>query len=219
MLPASVLPTLTDQTTARLHPKLGGFLKRLLTGKITPAEIEAEARTQILSLQNRGVQLSHIDTHKHTHMFPQVLRPVLRAAKSCGIHRVRNPFEPAWSLHATPGAPFTRRAEVTLLRTLQSGFHRTVAQEGFTSTKGAIGVLATGTLDYTAVASLVQALPAGIWELVTHPGYNDADLSRARTRLLASRETERAALSALKDARGVELITFAQLETASAMSL
>jgi hypothetical protein len=54
-------------------------------------------------------------------------------------------------------------------------------------------------------------MPNGTWELVTHPGYNDADLSRARTRLLVSREAELTALTNLALPPDVELIHFGQL--------
>jgi predicted glycoside hydrolase/deacetylase ChbG (UPF0249 family) len=180
------------------------------------AQIEIEARAQIQSLQARGVRLTHIDTHKHTHMFPRVLRPVLRAARSCGIRAVRNPFEPAWSVAATPGAPLVRRIQVRLLRTLESTFRRIVGEEGFVTTNGAVGVLATGTLNADALSFLLRALPAdGAYELVTHPGYNDADLARVNTRLLASRETERQALLLLRHpphpGRAPDLISFANL--------
>ena len=211
VLPPAQLGTLADPNTGRLQPTLGGFLKRLLSGRIRGAEIEAEAAAQIASLQGRGVRLTHVDTHKHTHMFPAVLRPLLRAARAAGIRAVRNPFELGWSVRATPGAPWLRRTEVTLLRRLEPAFRRIVAEEGFVTTDGAIGVLATGTLDAATVSSLLRALPAGTWELVTHPGYNDGDLAQAHTRLLASRETEREALSALRSVTGARLISFADV--------
>jgi len=210
-LSASELPTLVDSSTGRFHSKLGAFLKRLYLGRIRSAEIEAETAAQIALLKKRGLRLTHIDTHKHTHMFPAVLRPALRAAKAAGIRTIRNPFEPAWSLRTTPGAPFMRRTEVRLLRLLEPAFRRIVAEEGFTTTDGAIGVLATGTLDATTVNSLLRNLPPGTWELVSHPGYNDADLARAHTRLLASRETERQALVSISQRNGIELIDFSRL--------
>lgn len=210
--PPARIPTLADAATGRLRPTLGTFLKALYRGKIDPSDIESEARAQIESLQARGVRLTHIDTHKHTHMFPRVLRPVLRAARSCGIRAVRNPFEPAWSVNATPGAPFARRTQVRLLRRFEPAFRRIVAEEGLKTTDGALGVLATGTLDRRTVPSLLSAMPAGqTFELVTHPGYNDADLAGANTRLLASREIEREALALLHEAKGVELVSFAAL--------
>jgi predicted glycoside hydrolase/deacetylase ChbG (UPF0249 family) len=211
ILKRSELPTLADSRTGRFHPTLGSFLQRLLSRRIRPAEIEAEAAAQIAHLQQRGLQLTHVDTHKHTHMFPAVLRPLLRAARAAGIHAVRNPFEPAWSLNATTGAPWIRRTEVQLLRRLEPAFRRIVTEEAFTTTDGAIGVLATGTLDATAVASLLRNLPPGTWELVTHPGYNDTDLAHARTRLLSSRENERNSLATLRDFPNIQLISFANL--------
>lgn len=210
--PRRELPHLTDSVSGRFHPTLGAFLKQLFTGRIRSSEIEAEAAAQIALLQSRGLRLTHIDTHKHTHMFPAVLRPVLRAAKAAGIHAIRNPFEPRWSLRATPGAPLIRSTEVRLLRLLEPTFRRIVAEEGFVTTDGAIGVLATGTLDLATVTSLLRSLPVGTWELVSHPGYNDSDLAKAHTRLLASRETEREALCAVEEFSRLELISFAAMQ-------
>ena len=211
VLPSNNIPTLIDPNTGRLFPKLGRFLKRLTGGQVSMLDIQDEAHAQIALLQNRGLRVTHIDTHKHTHMFPRVLRPVLRAARQLGIRAVRNPFEPAWSTRATLGAPWVRRAEVRLLHSLESRFLRLAAEEGFSTTSGALGVLATGTLTSQGVTSLLQAVPEGTWELVTHPGYHDDDLAHAGTRLLQSRETERKALQAIRNFPEVDLISYAEL--------
>lgn len=213
--PQNDIPNLADPVDGRFQPSLTSFLYRLSRGAFSSGplarEIEAETAAQIRLLQSSGVRLTHIDTHKHTHMFPAVLRPVLRAARAAGIQAVRNPFEPDWSLHATHGAPWLRRTQVHLLRLLEPAFRRIVAEEGFTTTNGSIGVLATGTLDAATVTSLLQGVRPGTWELVTHPGYNDAALSQARTRLLASRDVEREALRELQRFPEVELASFAGL--------
>ena len=205
------LPTLVDHDTGRFHSSLGGFLSRLFTGRIRTSEIEAEIAAQIALLQSRGVRLTHIDSHKHTHMFPAVLRPMLRAAKKAGIYRIRNPFEPEWAVRATPRASLLRTGEVVVLRMLGPYFRRLISQEGMMTTDGTIAVVGTGYLDADAVRSLLQKLPPGTWELVTHPGYNDADLSKVRTRLRESREIEREALLAISGFEGVDLVSFANL--------
>ena len=211
--PVELLPRLT--AAKDLSPTLGSFLFHIhignMTGRNVAQDIETEAFAQISRLQSSGLKLTHIDTHKHTHMFPAVLRPVLCAARAAGIRTIRNPYEPAWSVRATPGAPWLRRTQVQLLRTLQSSFRRIVAEEGFVTTDGAIGVLATGTLDSTTLSSLLSAMPDGTWELVTHPGYNDASLAQVRTRLLASREIEYEALKNASISQGIKLIHFGQL--------
>ena len=213
VLRAQNLPTLVDPRTGRFQPTLSAFLKLLIAGHIRSSEIEAETAAQIALLQKRGLHLTHIDTHKHTHIFPAVLRPVLRAARAAGIRAVRNPFEPAWSRRATHGAPWLRRAQIRLLRLLEPAFRRIVADEGFATTDGALGILATGTIDSTTVSSLLRSLPDGTWELVSHPGYNDTDLAQVRTRLRASREIERQALLVLENFPGIERISFADLHS------
>lgn len=208
---AGKIPSLVDRRSGAFHPTPVAFLRRLFTARIRSAEIEAEAAAQIAFLQSFGLRLTHVDTHKHMHMFPSILRPLLRAAKAAGIHAIRNPFEPIWSLNATADAPDLRRAEVILLRRFESKFRRIVAEEDFTTTDGAVGVLATGTVNIATVNALITAMPEGTFEFVSHPGYRDEQLARVNTRLLESREIERNALMAIRDYRGIDLISFAGL--------
>lgn len=212
VLSAGSIPTLVESRSGHFQPTLGKFLLRLHTGRIRPEEIETEAAAQIRFLQDRGLHLTHIDTHKHTHVFPAVLRAVLRAAQRAGIHRIRNPFEPEWAVRASPRASWLRSAEVFVLRRFGTYFHRIIREHGFTTTDGTVAIAATGALDAPGLRSLLEKLPAGTWELVTHPGYNDADLNRVRTRLRSSRQIEMEALRALEQFPAVERISFADLQ-------
>lgn len=200
--------------SAKFRPTLGKFVRDLFLGRIRESEIEAEACAQIRRLQSRGVTVTHVDTHKHTHMFPAVLRPLLRAARQSGVRAIRNPFEPEWAVKATPGAPALRRMEVRALRTQLNAFRKLVQQAGITTTDGAIGVLATGTLDAVTIERLTGAMPAGTWELVCHPGYSDARLSNIKTRLRESRVIEHSALLAsIPKVAEVERIPFGALSS------
>jgi hypothetical protein len=76
-------------------------------------------------------------------------------------------------------------------------------------------MLATGTLDSNAISTLLKSIPSETWELVTHPGYNDADLAAVHTRLRASRDVERQALLTLREfpeMDEMDLISFADLK-------
>jgi len=210
-LPLAQIPSLLDPSTNLFIPRLTVFLGRLFTGRIRAEEIEAEAKAQIQYLQSRGIHVTHVDTHKHTHMFAGVLRPLLRAARACGIHSVRNPFEPNWAIRATASTGFVRAAQVSILGRLQPTWHRILVEEGFATTGGTLGVAGTGALDAVTLRRLLDRVPAGTWELVTHPGYNDADLARVRTRLRASRDIEREALPVLREFPALHLIPFSEL--------
>jgi len=210
-LPAAELPTLTDPQTGRFRHSLGKFVLDLFLGRIHATEIEAEADAQITRLLKLDLPLTHFDTHKHTHIFPRVLEPVLQAAKRHGIHAVRNPFEPLWSLDATKGAPSARKRQIQFLNRFRPKFDKLVARSGLATTDGAVGVLATGTLDGPTLAALLHAIPDGTWELVTHPGYNDEDLATTGTRLLSSRDKELVALIHAAMPHDIKLIHFGDL--------
>lgn len=211
ILPPDRISSLVNPRTGQFRPTLSAFLPRLFTGNIDSSEVEAEAASQIALLQNSGLELTHIDTHKHLHMFPAVLRAVLRAARAAGINKIRNPFEPAWAVSATARASLTRVAELTVLRRLRPACLNLIADAGFSTTDGTIAMAATGVLDAATLASLISRLAPGTWELVTHPGYNDADLNRVRTRLRAQRDQEREALAALSQFPSLQLMSFRDL--------
>jgi predicted glycoside hydrolase/deacetylase ChbG (UPF0249 family) len=95
-------------------------------------------------------------------------------------------------------------------------FQRALKEEGMVSTDGTVGIAATGKLDQKMLLSILNALPEGTWELVCHPGYSDADLKAAGTRLTTSREVELSALTSqeTKEAlarQKIELISYADL--------
>ena len=218
---ASPAGTAAAATVPGFRPGLGRFVADLLRGRILDSEIEREAVAQIRSMQDRGFRVTHVDTHKHTHLFGRVLRPLLRAALQCGVTAVRNPYEPAWARSATPAAPRLRRLQVSALSCGGAGFLREVERSGMRTTAGALGVLATGSLETPALQTLLTALrhhgiPGAAYELVCHPGFDDAELAAQPTRLRAERVAEHTALLAAIPAwvaavPSHRLVTFADL--------
>ena len=215
---AAALPSLVNGE--QFQNSLARFAHAALRGCLNASEITVEVTAQIQKLQKADVEVSHVDTHKHTHMFPAVLRPLLEAARQCGVRAVRNPFAPlkplAWAHLARRPRLWTRYSEVRALRGFFAGFRRTVAEMGMRTTDGSFGVLGTGVLDERLFASICGCIPEGTWEFVCHPGYNDAALSGVRTRLRASREAELKILTAADakqtlERHGVEPISYREL--------
>jgi len=187
------IPTLSNRKAdhARFYDNLTGFALRAVSGSIDADEIEAEATAQIHKLQATGVAISHFDTHKHTHIFPPVLRPLLRAARACGVSAVRNPFGPVHlSILAKHPSLWKQYSKVTVLSSLARTFRRSVSDAGMLTPDGTVGIVTTGAMDDRLFGSIVDSLPQGTWELVCHPGYNDAELGTIRTRLRESRAME-----------------------------
>lgn len=218
VLAAEQLPSLT--TAAHFRDGMMAFAARAIAGRMDAEQITAEAAAQIRKIQSAGIAVSHIDTHKHTHLFPKILRPLLRAAADCGVRALRNPFGPRLPLRsshllARPGL-WARYIEVRILAGFAGKFREAVDREGFTTPDGTLGIVVTGALDETLFYAIARSIPEGTWEFVCHPGYNDADLQGGKTRLRESRETELRVLT-LPAARevlaqqGIELISYREL--------
>ena len=218
VLPPQQVPSLTQ--SAHFPDGLKTFATRALSGQLDSAEIAAEAKAQIRKLQGAGIFVSHFDTHKHTHMFPKVLRPLLLAAAECGVRAVRNPFGPRLPLRVPellkrPNL-WTRWAEVRVLGTFAGKFQKAIRREGFVTTDGTLGIEITGTMDEMLFTAVAASIPEGTWELVCHPGYNDSSLQTVKTRLRESREVELRVLSSPRTReilarQGVELISYRDL--------
>jgi predicted glycoside hydrolase/deacetylase ChbG (UPF0249 family) len=194
--PPATIPTLLGPDHKSFRPSLIDFLRALLLGRIRSEEITREALAQIEKLQRAGLKITHLDTHKHTHLFSAVARPLLEVAEQTSIPAVRNPFEPSWSLALNHGSR-TRRLAVKLMGRMRPRFEAALQlhQGRIRTTDGTVAISATGELNAATLAQVLAALPpTGTYELCCHPGYNDRDLDRIATRLRAHRDTERQAL-------------------------
>ncbi len=217
---AGNLHSLTDKA-GRFRNSLKDFAMAAVRKRLSAEEIQQETEAQIRKIQAQGIALSHVDSHKHTHMFPHVLRPILRAARACGVRAVRNPFEPlrSWPGGVIAGTPglWLRSAGVFTFQMFAREFRKAILDEGMLTTDGTVGITATGKLDQGLLSAILKALPEGTWELVCHPGYADPDLKAAGTRLVESRQVELQALASdqtkqMLEARGIELISYADLK-------
>jgi len=206
-----------------LRASLANFARAATRGLIKAEHVITETVAQIQKLQAAGINVSHVDCHKHAHMFPRIAEAVIEGARRCGVSTIRAPFEPSWAVFA--GGAFRLRLlirsfQVTLLRRWHDPFLQMVRAAGMRTTDGTIGIALTGVLDQRFFNQLIERMPEGSFELVCHPGYNDADLARVATGLLASRETELKVLTSsesrqIVSGRGIELINFSELPVKS----
>jgi predicted glycoside hydrolase/deacetylase ChbG (UPF0249 family) len=200
-----------------------------LTGKPYPATVArllaAMAKRQIrvydeLAAQVRrvveaGIQPTHLDTHKHTHLWPPVLEAVARLAGESGIGWVRRPFDlPLTTLRGA--VPVARRMTSAGLGFLRKRFHRVLSRHGCRTTGHFAGFQITGLYRTAELVELLGAIPEGSTELMVHPGRCREALRQARTRLKESRERELAALVAAEtrqaiERHGIELVNYCGL--------
>jgi hopanoid biosynthesis associated protein HpnK len=198
----------------RLPASLAGMLLAYPSGW-SRAAIEEECCAQLEKIENAGIPISHVDAHKHTHLFPPVLEALVRAAKRYGVVWVRRPFDIPLTA-AAARSPWRRRLTSRLLAGLGSHFDRRMRAAGLRSTDAFAGFQMTGLYQADQLAALMRALPPGLTELMCHPGLCGEQLLAARTRLKRSREAELAALTSdlvkrTVEETGVEITSFRAL--------
>ena len=190
----------------KFYSSLSAFAARAMLGGFDRDQLVAEVAAQTRKIQATGLHVTHLDTHKHAHLFPEILAALLRAARICGVRAIRNPIVP---VKALPARLFKKKPElwkrygqVRMLHTFSGQFLKATRRAGLLTPDGVIGVIETGHSDKNGddgygflLRQTLASLPKGTWELVCHPGYNDAELGAAGTRLLDSRDEERRLLT------------------------
>ncbi|MFZ5927935.1 MAG: carbohydrate deacetylase [Acidobacteriota bacterium] len=222
---------------ARAHPSLdvGAHLvlvqgRSVLSGEPLPASVAAlaralalrrldpcqELRAQMEKILSAGLRVTHLDTHKHTHLLPPVLDAVLRLAEEYRVRWVRRPFDlplPAPRNQVPLSVRLARRA----MAPLEAGFEKRLRAAGARCPDQFAGFQWTGRFTSGDVIALLRTLPEGITEFMTHPGYCDDELRSARTRLKESREAELRVLvdpllrQTLNES-GIRLVSYADLD-------
>ncbi|MBI4468537.1 MAG: ChbG/HpnK family deacetylase [Acidobacteria bacterium] len=221
LAPVSRIPHLADGQ-GRL-PRGWPQLMARLAGGAGIAELAAEFRAQLYRLTSCGVRLTHVDSHKHVHILPQVLEAAFQAASDFGIRAIRNPYESVRRRYLTSGGSIWARPETasqfslaTAIRIFAPSFQLLARARGFRYPDQFFGVTFTGSLNPHLIRSLLRALPDGVSELMCHPGRLDAGLRAEPTRLREQRERELRALTdpgVLQTIResGIELVNYRRL--------
>lgn len=171
VLGSDVLRTLVDET-GRFPRTSVEFIQRALLGGISWHEVEQEIAAQIALFQSTGLRLSHLDSHQHLHMFPPVFQIVRRLARWMDNVWIRN-----------SAGPWRKTPHVRMGRWIQQvGLNLTsLSARGLRDGSkpqmpdGMYGFEVSGCLTPSALRQILRRIPHGLYELICHPGEDDAD--------------------------------------------
>ena len=190
-LPATRVPSLIEDD-GRFRRSWKPFIVSCLLGRISLDEVEQELTAQIDRIRSAGVTLTHLDAHKHVHAYPPIFAIVTRLAERFRIPVVRVPFERWLPLESDATLRRTVRTQALMNAAMLPWAWRDYrsAARARLRTPHFVGRAHTGVLSAPALATMVRALPAGVTELMVHPGYVDETLTQLNTRLLEARADE-----------------------------
>lgn len=197
---ASEVSSLVDDD-GRLPRTLTELMKMLMRKRVRVEAIEREFGAQVERVVRAGITPTHLDSHKHSHTHPVVMKALARVATEFGIPCVRNPFESVFAPARTGSAARARRPVYLKQYALSAAiaprarsFKRLAREHGLKAPDYLCGVRLTGLLDSEAMRSVIESLKEGTTELMCHPGLHDEELESAHTRLKRERQQELEAL-------------------------
>jgi hopanoid biosynthesis associated protein HpnK len=171
VLGRDALPTLVDET-GRFPRTSGEFIRRAILGRISWHQVEREIAAQIARFQQTGLRLSHINSHQHLHVFPPVFEIIKRLTRGMDNLWIRNPAGP-W--RKSPGVRIGRwiqRLGLNLTCLAARGLHDGSQPQ---MPDGLYGFEVSGRLTRSALEQILRKIPDGLYELICHPGEDDAE--------------------------------------------
>ena len=147
----------------------GEFLRHLARGRLTLPGIKREWRGQITLLRDRGVALTHLDSHQHLHLFPPLFPLAAALLQEFGIPRMRIPFalRSAEGTRLVPRLMLSASIAAALLLTRRRPPPHAEHFHGFDI---------SGRLTTARLVRIIQSLPPGTTELMSHPGRDNGAL-------------------------------------------
>ena len=179
----------TSMLTGEPYPRsVPDLIHAVVMRKIKPYP---ELRDQIRKIQAAGLKPLHLDTHKHSHLFPHILEIVAKLSEEFHIPFVRRPFD----FPMRPGkVPLSRRMISKTFLIVASKFEQSLVRYNCKSTNFFAGFALTGAFTSEELVQLIRELPDGSTEFMCHPGHCGPELLASKTRLKQSRAEELAAL-------------------------
>lgn len=161
LLPPGELPNLA-RPDGHFHDELVPLLLLWLRGGLYTVEAQAEWQAQIESALAAGIHLSHLDSHKHVHLFPPLLQAIVELARRYAIPYVRLPLEPA-------GNALRRGPAGLVLWSLAHRGRRILRVAGLAFADHFVGFGASGAMTLPRLRQAVGAHPHGKVEIMVHP--------------------------------------------------
>jgi len=211
--PPEEVPSLVDRQ-GRLWQEYPQFLARFLRGKIRLSDVRKELTAQLEKMIAHGMAVTHIDSHQHLHVLPGVIDIVLDLAVQHNVRAVRIPAVPLGFSGGYPprvGQLIGRSGLLFLAKVAQYKAKR----RGISSPDHFYGIVAGGSLQEDCLLDIIRELPAGVSEVMVHPGDDDQVL-RAECGWAHPFQEELTAVTSMKvlseiKAKNIKLVSFKEL--------
>ncbi|MCG2720190.1 MAG: ChbG/HpnK family deacetylase [Nanoarchaeota archaeon] len=141
--------------------------------KINLKEVEKEAEEQIRKVLNAGIKPTHLDSHKHIHVFPGIIDVFIKLAKRYNINKIRLPLNKVVNYKLLFSIQGLKHF---IVRFYSRKAKRNFKKANIKTTEQFYGVLETGKLSIASLKKILKNVK-GTAELMCHPGYFDPNVT------------------------------------------
>lgn len=134
---------------------------RALVHKLSEQQIEREASLQLASIRDAGVEISHVDSHRHMHKLPAFRRALERVLPRFDVRRVRAVQD-----------VYLRRPLGSPTYWLGGSWQRSLRRRFLTTDHMYMPTSATDVGWPRPLLALAAELPGATLEVGVHPGYD-----------------------------------------------
>lgn len=165
MLDATQIPALIGHD-GQMGDRMGYDGLRYFLLPSARRQLEAEIRAQFAAFARTGLNLDHVNVHKHFHLHPTILGMVLRVARDYGSPPVRATLEPLW--FAFHRGKVSGLAGVALWP-WAALMRRRLRRACVSHNDAVFGIAASGAMDEGTLLKILARLPNGVTEIYLHP--------------------------------------------------
>jgi len=169
--PVSRLPNLVDRS-GRFRSEMGRSSVRIFLDPTVRRQVAYEIAAQFEAFLATGLQLDHVDCHKHWHLHPTIAGLILDIGRRYGMTALRVPSEPVRVLKLVETQTSSPLSWVT--STCAALLKARVRRRRLIAADRVFGLAWSGAMTESRVAGLLAHLPDGLTEFYFHPATSNS---------------------------------------------
>lgn len=163
--PIQKIPSIIDNT-GKLFEDHGEFCVKILRRKLLLEHVAIECDAQINRFLQAGLTPTHVDSHRHLHLFPPIFKILTSILKKYNIKNIR------WMNIPWSDCSGTGINKIVFLLFMQ--YTRFLKDREYKHPDYFLGFFKSGDMDIDYLRAVLIGLKEGVTEINFHPGINNS---------------------------------------------
>jgi predicted glycoside hydrolase/deacetylase ChbG (UPF0249 family) len=170
------------------------FVKKVFLKQIDLTQIELELSAQVEKVLQAGIKITHLDTHRHIHILPEILKIIIKIAYKYNITKIRCPLD---------RLNLSINYKTLLLNMFAKKAYQELRIKGFSFPDYYCDfVHIERSPDFKCLSQILRKMKTGVLELCCHPGFISNDMDSSEN-IIYNRERQ---VQLLTDKKIIDLI-------------